>query len=100
MRSSLLWRIQVDQAGQMQAHDDQDHPQENLPGRAYVAEEPAPSADSSERGQIVGWSDRADGGAHAFSWTQAGGMIDLGTFDHLARPCQELPRRQSAPEQV
>jgi probable HAF family extracellular repeat protein len=41
----------------------------------------------NNRGQIVGWADTtsiqsgADSGIrHAFSWTQAGGMVDLGTF--------------------
>ncbi len=41
----------------------------------------------SDRGQIVGWADTtsipagADSGIrHGFSWTAAGGMVDLGTF--------------------
>jgi probable HAF family extracellular repeat protein len=31
-------------------------------------------------GQVVGWSQTTDGSTHAFSWTQGGGMIDLGTL--------------------
>ena len=31
-------------------------------------------------GQVVGYSGTAGGEAHAFSWTPAGGMIDLGTL--------------------
>ncbi|MGH2880350.1 MAG: hypothetical protein ACRDK4_12195, partial [Solirubrobacteraceae bacterium] len=43
------------------------------------------------RGQVVGWADTtsvqpgSDSGIrHAFSWTQAGGMVDLGTFGGAA----------------
>jgi probable HAF family extracellular repeat protein len=32
----------------------------------------------SDNGQVVGASTTTDGGTHAFSWTQAGGMVDLG----------------------
>src|SRR6267143_2084687 len=32
----------------------------------------------NDRGQVVGYSDTADGHVHAFSWTEADGMIDLG----------------------
>ena len=31
-------------------------------------------------GQVVGGSQTADGTYHAFSWTAAGGMVDLGTL--------------------
>lgn len=31
-------------------------------------------------GQVVGISYRADGPAHAFSWTRTGGMVDLGAL--------------------
>ena len=31
-------------------------------------------------GQVVGYSSTAGGETHAFSWTQAGGMVDLGTL--------------------
>src|SRR5579862_9067036 len=31
-------------------------------------------------GQVVGSADTASGVTHAFSWTQLGGMIDLGTL--------------------
>lgn len=31
-------------------------------------------------GQVVGWSETAAVNHHAFSWTQAGGMVDLGTL--------------------
>jgi probable HAF family extracellular repeat protein len=31
-------------------------------------------------GQVVGWSSTAGGEGHAFSWTRAGGMVDLGTL--------------------
>jgi probable HAF family extracellular repeat protein len=34
----------------------------------------------SPSGQVVGWSDTAAGFSHAFSWTRAGGLIDLGTL--------------------
>ena len=29
---------------------------------------------------MVGWADTSDGFHHAFSWTAAGGMVDLGTL--------------------
>ena len=31
-------------------------------------------------GQVVGWAGTASGATHAFSWTAAGGMVDLGTL--------------------
>src|SRR5919201_330131 len=34
----------------------------------------------SDNGQVVGSSNTASGQTHAFSWTQAGGMVDLGTL--------------------
>ena len=34
----------------------------------------------NDAGQVVGWSGLDGAGAHAFSWTAAGGMIDLGTL--------------------
>ena len=34
----------------------------------------------NESGQVVGVSQAAGGAEHAFSWTAAGGMIDLGTL--------------------
>jgi probable HAF family extracellular repeat protein len=34
----------------------------------------------NDLGQVVGWAQTASGDAHAFSWTQAGGMVDLGTL--------------------
>src|SRR5437899_10749812 len=34
----------------------------------------------SDGRQVVGSSYSAGGEVHAFSWTEAGGMIDLGTF--------------------
>jgi probable HAF family extracellular repeat protein len=34
----------------------------------------------NDDGQVVGWSYTADGFRHAFSWTQAGGLVDLGTI--------------------
>jgi probable HAF family extracellular repeat protein len=36
-------------------------------------------ADVNDAGQVVGVSGTAAGEGHAFSWTQAGGMVDLGT---------------------
>jgi probable HAF family extracellular repeat protein len=33
----------------------------------------------NEKGQVVGSSETASGATHVFSWTQAGGMVDLGT---------------------
>src|SRR5207342_3492248 len=36
--------------------------------------------DLSNSGQVVGSSLTATGDRHAFSWTQAGGMVDLGTL--------------------
>jgi probable HAF family extracellular repeat protein len=35
----------------------------------------------NNKGQVVGDSITANGQAHAFSWTAAGGMVDLGTLD-------------------
>ena len=37
-------------------------------------------AQVSPSGQVVGSSAIANGGIHAFSWTQSGGMVDLGTL--------------------
>ena len=34
----------------------------------------------NDAGQVVGYSASASGESHAFSWTQAGGMVDLGTL--------------------
>jgi probable HAF family extracellular repeat protein len=34
----------------------------------------------NDHGQVVGVSDLANGNHHAFSWTAAGRMVDLGTF--------------------
>src|SRR5690242_18963680 len=31
-------------------------------------------------GMVVGSSERQSGGSHAFAWTLAGGMVDLGTL--------------------
>src|SRR4051794_12756852 len=39
----------------------------------------AGSSAVNDAGQVVGQSDTSAGELHAFSWTQAGGMIDLGT---------------------
>jgi len=36
--------------------------------------------DVSSLGQVVGWSATAGGATHGFSWTQAGGIVDVGTF--------------------
>ena len=33
----------------------------------------------NDSGQVVGTSVLADNGAHAFSWTASGGLVDLGT---------------------
>jgi probable HAF family extracellular repeat protein len=34
----------------------------------------------NELGQVVGWSQTTSGDTHAFVWTAAGGMVDLGTL--------------------
>lgn len=34
-------------------------------------------------GRVVGWSDTPDSASHVFSWTAAGGMVDLGAPDAL-----------------
>src|SRR5207247_10053435 len=34
----------------------------------------------NDSGQVVGWSNQPSGQSLAFSWTPAGGMIDLGTL--------------------
>ena len=36
--------------------------------------------DVNARGQVVGSASVAGNASHAFSWTQAGGMVDLGTI--------------------
>jgi probable HAF family extracellular repeat protein len=44
---------------------------------------PDPPCDVNDSGEVVGTADTSGNGgsvAHAFSWTQAGGMIDLGTL--------------------
>lgn len=40
----------------------------------------AVALDVNDRREVVGWSATASGQTHAFRWTQAGGMIDLGTL--------------------
>jgi probable HAF family extracellular repeat protein len=37
----------------------------------------------NDSGVVVGWSTRVNGTGYAFSWTQAGGMIDLNTLHPL-----------------
>src|SRR6266446_6992546 len=49
-------------------------------GREPVAGRPGPPGAINASGQVVGESDTAGGSRHAFSWTAAGGMIDLGTL--------------------
>jgi RHS repeat-associated protein len=38
------------------------------------------AANAVSNGQVVGDANTASGATHAFSWTQAGGMVDLGTL--------------------
>ena len=38
------------------------------------------ASDINEAGQVVGRADTASGDEHAFLWTAAGGMVDLGTL--------------------
>ena len=45
-----------------------------LPGGSFSG------AFAVSNGQVVGNADTASGAEHAFSWTQAGGMVDLGTL--------------------
>src|SRR6266446_7422540 len=45
-----------------------------------AAGRPGPPGAINASGQVVGESDTAGGSRHAFSWTAAGGMIDLGTL--------------------
>src|SRR5206468_274992 len=63
-------------------------------GAAYAAETPFITIDLgtlpggrdsralavNDSGQVVGWSNQPSGQSLAFSWTPAGGMIDLGTL--------------------
>jgi probable HAF family extracellular repeat protein len=34
----------------------------------------------NDRGKVVGYGQLADGTFHAFEWTAAGGIVDLGTL--------------------
>jgi probable HAF family extracellular repeat protein len=59
-------------------------PDSEVGGRVNLQEPPDPGYSLAhavnDNGQIVGWSYTASGSRHAFSWTQAGGMVDLGTL--------------------
>ncbi|MFN8626659.1 MAG: hypothetical protein U0587_11875 [Candidatus Binatia bacterium] len=41
---------------------------------------PSSEATAVSDGQVVGWAATGNGAHHAFSWTQADGMVDLGTL--------------------
>src|SRR5438094_792354 len=49
-------------------------------GFSDAAGRPGRPGATNASGQVVGESDTAGGSRHAFSWTAAGGMIDLGTL--------------------
>ena len=47
----------------------------------------------NDSGQVVGGSQTASGANHAFLWTQAGGMVDLGTLGGTF----STPKRSATP---
>lgn len=59
----------------------------HLPGHAFTRQDlgtlggtQSYAADIGEWGTVVGWSETAGGETHAFRWTPAAGMSDLGTL--------------------